>query len=177
MGNEGNNKLTGGKGNDILTGGNGDDILNGTNNTARGMGEVDTLTGGGGADTFVLGDNNGSFYLGKGNNDYASITDFDLTKDRIQLGGNKDLLSVKFDRGSGTIDLFSKQNGSKDLVAKVKLANPFNFSSKSESMGIGNAKTAMAANSVMDGDTSLAPTSIGNDMSSIEGLFAKSIMA
>ena len=177
VGNAGDNKLTGGKGNDILTGGNGKDILNGTNKTARGVGEVDTLTGGGGADTFVLGDNNGAFYLGNGKNDYALINDFDFTQDRIRLGGNKDLLSVKFDRKSGTIDLFSKQNGGKDLVAKVKLANPFSFSSKSESMGMANAKTAMAANSAIDGETSLSPAGIGGDSSSIEGMLANSIIA
>jgi Ca2+-binding RTX toxin-like protein len=177
VGNAGDNKLTGGKGNDTLTGGNGKDLLNGTNNTARGVGEVDTLTGGGGADTFVLGDNNGSFYLGNGKNDYALINDFDFTQDRIRLGGNKDLLSVKFDRKSGTVDLFSKQNGGKDLVAKVKLANPFNVSSKSEMMGVGTAKTAMAASSVMDGETSLSPAAIGGDMASIEGMLANSIIA
>ena len=176
-GNNTGNTLTGGKGNDILTGGNGNDILNGTNSTARGVGEVDKLIGGGGRDTFVFGDSNGAFYLGNGANDYASIEDFDFTKDRIQLGGNKDLLSVKFDRQSGTIDLFSKQNGGSDLVAKVKLANPFSFSSRSETMGMSNARTAMAANSGMNGETSLSPASIGGDSSSIEAMFAKSIVA
>jgi Ca2+-binding RTX toxin-like protein len=174
VGNNGDNKLTGGRGNDILTGGNGNDILNGTNSTARGVGEVDTLTGGGGRDTFVLGDSRGSFYLGNGNNDYASITDFDLTQDRIQLGGNKDLLSVKFDRRSGTIDLFSKQSGGKDLVAKVKLANPFNFSSRGE-IGMGNVKTAMTGSGIGD-DVALGSATIGGDSTSIESMFAKSIM-
>jgi Ca2+-binding RTX toxin-like protein len=175
VGNDRDNKFTGGSGNDILTGGNGKDILNGTNSNARGVGEVDTLTGGGGRDTFVLGDKNGSFYLGNGKNDYALINDFDFTKDRIQLGGNKDLLSVKFDRRDGTIDLFSKQSGGKDLVAKVKLANPFSFSSKSE-MGMGTAKTAMKGNSGIGDETSLGTASIGGD-SSIEAMFANSIVA
>jgi Ca2+-binding RTX toxin-like protein len=174
VGNNDDNKLTGGRGNDILTGGNGNDILNGTNSTARGVGEVDTLTGGGGADTFVLGDKSGSFYLGNGKNDYASITDFDFTKDRIQLGGNKDLLSVKFDRRTGTVDLFSKQSGGKDLVAKVKLANPFNFSSRGE-LGMGNAKTAMAGSGIGD-DVALGTATIGGDSTSIESMFAKSIV-
>jgi hypothetical protein len=173
VGNDGDNKLTGGRGQDILTGGNGKDILNGTDSNARGVGEVDTLTGGGGADTFVLGDKNGSFYLGNGKNDYASITDFDFTKDRIQLGGNKDLLSVKFDRHTGTVDLFSKQSGGKDLVAKVKLANPFNFSSRGE-LGMGNAKTAMAGSGIGD-DIALGTATIGGDSTSIESMFAKSI--
>ncbi len=175
VGNDGDNKLTGGKGNDTLTGGNGKDLLNGTNFTARGVGEVDTLTGGGGADTFVLGDKNGSFYLGNGKNDYAAITDFDFTKDTIQLGGNKDLLSVKFDRKSGTIDLFSKQNGGKDLVAKVKLANPFNFTSKSETGGIGVTKTTMKGVGIGD-DVALGTATIGSDSTSIESMFAKSIV-
>jgi Ca2+-binding RTX toxin-like protein len=177
VGSKGDNKLTGGKGNDTLTGGSGKDILSGTDSTARGVGEIDTLTGGGGADTFVLGDKNGSFYLGNGKNDYASITDFDFTKDRIQLGGNKDLLSVKFDRRTGGIDLFSKQSGGKDLVAKVKLANPFNLSSKSEMMGVGNAKTAMAANIGTGEDVSLAANSIGGNPSTVEAMFANAIIA
>jgi Ca2+-binding RTX toxin-like protein len=174
-GNNTGNKFTGGSGNDILTGGNGKDILNGTNSTARGVGEVDKLTGGGGRDTFALGDKNGSFYLGNGKNDYALINDFDLTQDRIQLGGNKDLLSVKFDRRDGTIDLFSKQSGGKDLVAKVKLANPFNFSSKGETIGMGDTKTAMKGNSGIGDDISLGAASIGGDSASIEGMFANRI--
>jgi hypothetical protein len=147
----------------------------GSSNIARGVGEIDTLTGGGGSDTFVLGDSNGSFYLGNGKNDYAAITDFDFTKDTIQLGGNKDLLSVKFDRRSGTIDLFSKQSGGKDLVAKVKLANPFNFSSKSETGGIGDPKTTMKGVGIGD-DVALGTATIGGDSTSIESMFAKSVV-
>lgn len=174
-GDDADHNFTGGRGNDILTGGNGKDILNGTSNIARGVGEIDTLTGGGGSDTFVLGDSNGSFYLGNGKNDYAAITDFDFTKDTIQLGGNKDLLSVKFDRRSGTIDLFSKQSGGKDLVAKVKLANPFNFSSKSETGGIGDPKTTMKGVGIGD-DVALGTATIGGDSTSIESMFAKSVV-
>jgi hypothetical protein len=44
-------------------------------------------------------------------------------------------------------------------------------------MGMANARTAMAANSVMDGETSLSPAGIGGDSSSIEAMFAKSIVA
>ena len=174
-GGNGNNLLRGDNGSDILLGGNGDDILDGGDSFGRA--EVDRLTGGGGSNTFVLGSGFYTYYLGNGANDYAFITDFDLTKDRIQLANNKDAISLKFDKGSGTIDLFSKQSGSKDLIAKVKLANPLTFGDKSTTKGIGEAKTLILGNSSTFAETTLASATIGGDSSSIEAMFAKSIVS
>jgi hypothetical protein len=116
-----NGKLTGGGGNDTITGGNKNDIITGSDSTARGVGEVDTLTGGGGRDKFVLGDANGAYYVGKGKDDYATITDFNLFQDSIDLGGFKD-----YSFGSGgnnTIELYSgKDVNNRDLIAKIQLA-------------------------------------------------------
>ena len=145
VGDDTGNILTGGSGDDIVTGGNGNDIITGCNSAARGVGEVDILTGGGGADTFVLGDRNGSFYVGNGKNDYASIRDFDLTQDRLQLGANKESLTVRFDKNErGTIDLFSNQSGCKDLIAKITLSQPLYLGCRGDRLegqyvaGIGN---------------------------------------
>jgi Ca2+-binding RTX toxin-like protein len=116
-----NGKLTGGGGNDIITGGNRNDIITGSDSTARGVGEVDTLTGGGGRDKFVLGDSNGAYYVGKGKDDYATITDFNLFQDSIDLGGFK---NYSFASGGGnTIELYSgKDVNTRDLIAKIQLA-------------------------------------------------------
>ncbi|MCU0565761.1 MAG: hypothetical protein MUF49_04095 [Oculatellaceae cyanobacterium Prado106] len=86
-----NDVLTGTNSNDTLWTGLGNDILTGT--SAAGMGEVDRLIGGGGKDTFVLGTSTQMFY-DDGNvntiglNDYATVIDFNLKKDTIQLKGN-----------------------------------------------------------------------------------------
>jgi Ca2+-binding RTX toxin-like protein len=96
-------KLTGAGGNDTIVGGEGKDILTGTDSIARGMSEVDILTGGGGRDRFVLGDSSGAYYIGQGNNDYATITDFNLRRDSLDLGNAK---NISFGiESSGTIDL------------------------------------------------------------------------
>jgi Ca2+-binding RTX toxin-like protein len=115
-------KLTGGGGNDTITGGNKNDTITGSDSTARGVGEVDTLTGGGGRDKFVLGDSNGAYYVGKGKDDYATITDFNLFQDSIDLGGFKD---YSFASGGGnTIELYSgKDVNTRDLIAKIQLAD------------------------------------------------------
>jgi Ca2+-binding RTX toxin-like protein len=114
-----NSKLTGGGGNDTITGGTKNDRITGTDSTARGVGEVDILTGGSGRDKFILGDRNGAYYLGNGSNDYATITDFNLTRDSIDLGSFKDY-SFGFD-GAKTIDLFSgKDVNNRDLIAKIQ---------------------------------------------------------
>jgi Ca2+-binding RTX toxin-like protein len=114
-------KLTGGGGNDTITGGNKNDTIAGSDSTARGVGEVDTLTGGGGRDKFVLGDSNGAYYVGKGKDDYATITDFNLFQDSIDLGGFK---NYSFASGGGnTIELYSgKDINTRDLIAKIQLA-------------------------------------------------------
>jgi Ca2+-binding RTX toxin-like protein len=118
-----NSKLTGGGGNDTITGGNKNDRITGSDPTARGVGEVDTLTGGGGKDKFVLGDKNGAYYVGNGNSDYATITDFNLFQDSIDLGNLNNNYSFGIE-STGTIDLFSgKDINTRDLIAKIQLAD------------------------------------------------------
>jgi hypothetical protein len=113
--------LTGGGGSDSITGGSKNDRLTGTDSTARGVGEVDTLTGGGGRDRFILGDKNGAYYVGNGSNDYATITDFNLFQDSIDLGSLKNYSFAL--EGTNTIDLFSgKDVNTRDLVAKIQIA-------------------------------------------------------
>jgi Ca2+-binding RTX toxin-like protein len=115
-----NSKLTGGGGNDNITGGSKNDRITGTDNKARGVGEVDTLTGGGGRDKFILGDKNGAYYVGKGKDDYATITDFNLFQDSIDLGGFKNYSFGS--SGNNTIELYSgKDVNTRDLIAKIQL--------------------------------------------------------
>lgn len=85
-----NDYLFGGSGKDYLIGGDGNDYLDGANFWGAGNGigggsESDSLAGGAGADTFVLGNVNNVYYLGTG---YATITDFTLGTDKIQIKGN-----------------------------------------------------------------------------------------
>ncbi|MEG3939561.1 calcium-binding protein [Microcoleus sp. S36b_A3] len=85
-----NDYLFGGSGKDYLIGGDGNDYLDGANFSGAGNGigggtESDSLAGGAGADTFVLGNVNNVYYLGTG---YATITDFTLGQDKIQIKGN-----------------------------------------------------------------------------------------
>ncbi|MEH2082822.1 MAG: calcium-binding protein [Nostoc sp.] len=95
-GEDGNDSLQGGPGNEILNGGSGNDILIGTfpgSPLPPGLGETDTLTGGIGADRFILGDAVNIFYddnnsVNPGFGDYATITDFDSSQDRIELKGS-----------------------------------------------------------------------------------------
>ncbi|MEH1822208.1 MAG: DVUA0089 family protein [Nostoc sp.] len=94
-GEDGNDSLQGGPGNDILNGGSGNDILIGVfpgNLVPPGLGETDTLTGGAGIDRFILGDAINIFYddnnsANSGFADFATITDFDSSQDRIELKG------------------------------------------------------------------------------------------
>jgi Ca2+-binding RTX toxin-like protein len=147
VGSNKNSKLTGGGGNDTITGGTKNDRLTGTDSTARGVGEVDTLTGGSGRDKFVLGDLNGAYYLGNGSNDYATITDFSIFKDSLDLGGLRD---YSFAIGStGTVDLFAgKDVNTRDLVAKIKIAD---FDLNSLSKGAGSNEKSLSMASMLSG--------------------------
>jgi Ca2+-binding RTX toxin-like protein len=101
LGGGGNNLLLGGEDNDTLTGA-GIDLNNSDGDTlviSVNRPGIDTLTGGTGKDTFILGGNpdsvedvNGSpvfLYDRAGNQDYALITDFNTSEDKIILGGSK----------------------------------------------------------------------------------------
>jgi Ca2+-binding RTX toxin-like protein len=90
-GGDGNDTVIGGSGNDKVNGGNGNDTVIGVDpfipEFGYGLNEVDTLSGGAGADTFVLGNTESIFYdnQGFGANDFATIVDFVLGQDVIQL--------------------------------------------------------------------------------------------
>lgn len=147
-----NGILTGGRGNDNITGGNKSDTITGSDITARDVGEVDTLTGGGGRDKFVLGDSNGAYYVGKGKDDYALITDFNLFKDSIDLGGFKD-----YSFGSGannSIELYSgKDVNTRDLIAKIQVGNSGSSLRKSSSGGIDGISSQI---NILSGASSIA---------------------
>lgn len=80
--------LEGGTGNDTLEGGTGNDILIGVDRNVTDIFERDTLKGGGDNDRFVLGDRGNLFYDNNRYNDFATIEDFQLGVDRIQLIGS-----------------------------------------------------------------------------------------
>jgi serralysin len=143
-------KLTGAGGNDTIVGGKGKDILTGTDSTARGVGEVDILTGGGSRDRFVLGDSNGAYYLGRGNNDYATITDFNLRQDSLDLGNAR---NISFGiESSGTIDLFSgKDPSSRDLIAKIQVKGGLPEIEREYQTGIGDRNTCLSGDLLAKG--------------------------
>jgi Ca2+-binding RTX toxin-like protein len=162
-----NSKLTGGGGNDTITGGTKNDRITGTDITARGVGEVDTLTGGGGRDKFILGNSSGAYYLGNGANDYANITDFNRSKDSIDVGNLKDY-SFGFD-GANTIDLFSgKDVNTRDLIAKIQLAD-LNVASLSTSAS-SSTGTMSVNTSIMGGGASSGIDAIASKIDILSGV-------
>ncbi|MEL4898426.1 Calx-beta domain-containing protein, partial [Crocosphaera sp. Alani8] len=94
-------------------------------------GLIDSQSGTVNADTFVLGDASESFYDNYGQQDYAEISDFDLTQDIIQLHG----LAENYYLGSspsGTDDqgIFLEVSGMEDeLVGIVKNTNTLDINS------------------------------------------------
>ena len=150
-GNLGDDLLYGGKNNDTLKGGQGNDVLFGdfgndsligvdVNSINPGANEIDTLTGGNmtpsdrnGVDYFVLGNNVQNFYTAGGNGDYALITDFDLSQDKIQLkqGILYQLEAAPDGLSSGT-GIFAQGNEGNESIAiladvtpDVTIANSF----------------------------------------------------
>ncbi|MBN3893765.1 MAG: calcium-binding protein, partial [Nostoc sp. NOS(2021)] len=124
-GGDGNDSIQGGPGNDILNGGSGDDILIGVfpgSLLPPGLGELDTLTGGAGVDTFVLGDAVNVFYddnnsTNPGFGDFATITDFDSSEDRIQLKGTPQ--DYRLQAVGGNTRIFSEQPGQADEIIGI----------------------------------------------------------
>ncbi|MEM7773118.1 MAG: lectin-like protein, partial [Cyanobacteria bacterium P01_A01_bin.37] len=124
-----NDSLVGGAGNDVLTGGKGNDVLNGTSSLAKGVFEKDTLIGGAGSDYFILGDSNTAYYSSKSSADYATIQDFDLSVDKLQLYGVSSSyreVQVGSDR-----HLFYDHGSSSDLIAVFKNTDTLDLGSSS----------------------------------------------
>jgi Ca2+-binding RTX toxin-like protein len=130
----GNSNMYGDGGDDTLFGGGtGLNKLNGTNDTILGVGEKDYLYGGtttgatSSVDTFVLGNINSSYYLGNGNNDFASIYNFNVLKDKIQLTGPIANFSTNYqidNSTAGVVLLYFNNAGTWDLVAKIYVSTP-----------------------------------------------------
>ncbi|MFN6487685.1 MULTISPECIES: calcium-binding protein [unclassified Nostoc] len=128
-GEDGNDSLQGGPGNDLLNGGAGNDILIGTfpgSLLPPGSGETDTLTGGSGVDRFILGDAVNIFYddnnsVNSGFTDFATITDFDSSQDRIELKGA--LQDYRLQIAGSNTRIFSDRVGSEpDEIVGIVLA-------------------------------------------------------
>jgi len=100
VGDTGSDRLVGGNDDDNLNGGSGNDTLIGVDQSAvnPGIGEVDILRGGLGRDIFILADAAQTFYNNEakpgtaGKGDFAHLVDFNVAKDKIQLGPGSYLL-------------------------------------------------------------------------------------
>lgn len=113
-GHNGDDLLTGNSENDVLKGGNGNDTLIGTDESAVGVGERDFLLGNAGNDLFVLGDETQAYYLGNNWGDRATISDFTVGEDLIQLHGSAAAYELREAHGHTQI------RDSGDIVALVK---------------------------------------------------------
>lgn len=141
-GNAEGNTLLGLAGNDLLEAQGGNDTLTGCEQSSGGgRGQVDTLTGGSGNDVFVLGVRVGGTLLGSsimfygdsntsspGQGDYALITDFLATRDKLQLAGAaKDYYlgasGVSGVDGQGLWARGTSAGSSDELIAIIRSAN------------------------------------------------------
>lgn len=141
----GNDTLIGAQGNDHLYGNSGNDLLIGSYVTGAdaGKGEIDVLSGGSESDRFILGSNTSVFYdsdtsWGLGTEDYALITDFNPTQDRIELHGSSSeyVIGGSGIQGISGLGIYHMQSGSSfELIgvlqdvayADVSLTNPSQF--------------------------------------------------
>ncbi len=136
----GNDYLVAGTGTDVLLGESGNDTLVGSEGSGSAMlngsatvasnyfdpGEFDTLIGGIGYDTFVLGGTWGVSYFESGDG-YATIQNFDYSRDKIQVKGGLGTYSLEFKElggvGSSAKDTeiyFTSSNGVKDRIGIVQ---------------------------------------------------------
>ena len=145
-GNAANNIMRGGKGSDSISSLAGNDILIGVDITDGnpGTGERDRLTGGSGADVFVLGDRTWIAYDDgnantAGTSDYATISDFTFSQDKIQLQGaaNNYLLATS---GGNTSIYINKPNAEpNELVGIVSGITGLSLNSNSFSFIAANS--------------------------------------
>ena len=120
-GGDGNDTLTGGSGDNFLDGGDGNDVL--TDSSGR-----DTFTGGSGKDRFIL-DVANSYRLTA---DYATIRDFNINDDVIQLSGTASNYVIGVSNGNSEIYWDSNDdavvNSSDALVVVAKNAGNLDLS-------------------------------------------------
>ncbi|BAZ10924.1 hypothetical protein NIES4071_27480 [Calothrix sp. NIES-4071] len=140
-GGDGDDQLFGGAGSDEgfrlgLFGGAGNDTLTGidVNSNNPGIGERDSLSGGTGSDRFILGDSANIYYddrntLTNGNNDYATLTDFNPSEDKVQLQGSASNYRLEVS-GSNT-NLYIDKAGSEpdELIAVFQNVTGLNLTS------------------------------------------------
>lgn len=142
-GEDGNDYLFGFFGNDTLNGGAGNDRLEGSF-ISSGLNEIDRLTGGTGTDTFVLAGSGGaarsSSYIRGGNTNYALITDFNKSEDKIELateeGDNRQAVEIKYSLGAAPSGLPGGTGiyvdnlglGAPDLIAILQGVEPSSVS-------------------------------------------------
>lgn len=137
-GEDGNDNLFGFYGNDTLNGGAGNDRLEGSF-ISSGLNEIDRLTGGTGSDTFVLAGAGGaafsSSYIRGGNSNYALITDFNKSEDKIELarreGDGRQSVEIEYSLGAapsglpqGTGIYVNNLGTQPDLIAVLQGVNP-----------------------------------------------------
>ncbi|MEJ6486264.1 Calx-beta domain-containing protein [Nostoc punctiforme UO1] len=128
--------LSGGLGNDSINGVGGNDTLSGVNpnNINPGIGERDSLSGGSGSDRFILGDNANIYYDDRnittnGSSDYATITDFNPSADKVQLQGTA--TNYRLETSSSNTNLYIDQAGSEpdELIAVFQNVTGLNLTS------------------------------------------------
>ncbi|MDB9435378.1 Calx-beta domain-containing protein, partial [Dolichospermum lemmermannii CS-548] len=128
--------LSGGLGNDNISGVGGNDILNGvnSNNINPGIGERDNLSGGSGSDRFILGDNANIYYDDRnittnGSNDYATITDFNPSEDKVKLQGIA--TNYRLETSGSNTNLYIDKAGSEpdELIAVFQNVTGLNLTS------------------------------------------------
>lgn len=133
----GNDTLRGEGGNDTLIGGDGnDDLMACGSGPFGGVREKDVLTGGAGTDLFRLGSTSSRFYddgiaSTTGTADFAQITDFNTTEDKLLLKGTRSNYFLGGSSTSGVIGsgLFhdsnfnSRLDATDELIAVLRSAN------------------------------------------------------
>ncbi|BDA73778.1 hypothetical protein CAL7716_079440 [Calothrix sp. PCC 7716] len=136
FGGAGNDAIFGEAGNDNLYGEAGNDSLDGVdaNNNNSGTGERDSLSGGTGSDRFILGNSAYIYYDDRnvssiGNNDYATLTDFNPSEDKVQLQGSANNYRLEVS-GSNT-NLYIDKAGSEpdELIAVFQNVTGLNLNS------------------------------------------------
>ena len=154
-------RLIGGAGNDSINGGADNDVLNGSINFVSGANERDTLTGGTGDDRFILGSESQAYYLASGNSDFATITDFKVGNDKVQLHGSFDDYTVEVSAGNS--QLYYGENH--ELIAVFQgiegidlHGDCFQYTDPSEVVSVSNTETIEGDNAIFTVDLSHAST-------------------